>query len=171
MAGVFYGNQQVYEVIVNASRVQDPTRIPAGTLLKIPYVMPRPVVKKTPVRTVRKTVAKPAPAPAPKPVVKDPEPELKTEKALNLLGRAESAFKEGRYGDAWTMGHEASQDLAGKDKARALRLTAATQYAFDKMDAALDDLEKAHELDPEFTPDPAYVNPEMEALYKKASGK
>ena len=46
VAGDFYGNPKVYEVILNASRIEDPTRVPAGTLLKIPYVMPKPVVKK-----------------------------------------------------------------------------------------------------------------------------
>ena len=172
VAGVFYGNEQVYEVIVNASRIQDPTRIPAGTLLKIPYVMPRPVVKKAPVRTVRKPAPKPAPKPTPKPVVtpvvKKPEPDLKTEKAMNLLGKAEGAFREGRYGDAWTMGNEASRDLEGRDKARALRLMASSQYAFGKTDEALDALKRAHELDPGYVPDPAYVNPEMMVLYKEA---
>ncbi|MCJ7498661.1 LysM peptidoglycan-binding domain-containing protein [bacterium] len=172
VAGDIYGNPKVYEVILNASRITDPTRVPAGTLLKIPYVMPRPVVKKAPVRTVRKPAPKPAPKPTPKPVVtpvvKKPEPDLKTEKAMNLLGKAEGAFREGRYGDAWTMGNGASRDLAGKDKAKALRLMASSQYAFGRTDEALDALKRAHELDPEFVPDPAYVNPEMMVLYKKA---
>jgi tetratricopeptide (TPR) repeat protein len=167
VAGVFYGNPKVYEVIVNASRIEDPTRVPAGTVLKIPYVMPRPVVKKTPVRKVRK----PVPKPVPKPVVKKAGPDLKTKKALNLLGQAESVFRQGRFGDAWTMGNKASGDLKGKDKAKALRLLATCQYAFGKTDEALDDLRRAHELDPGFKPDPAYVNPEMRALYKRASRK
>jgi len=47
VAGDIYGNPKVYEVILNASRIEDPTRVPAGTLLKVPYVMPRPIVKKT----------------------------------------------------------------------------------------------------------------------------
>lgn len=164
VAGIFYGNPMVYEVIVNASRIVDPTRVPAGTLLKIPYVMPKPIVKKTPVRKVRK----PAPKAVPKPLVKKSGPDLKAKKALNLLEQAESAFRAGRYGDAWTMGHEASRDLNGKDKAKALRMLAASQYAFGKTDEALDDLRRAHELDPGFKPDPAYVNPEMMGLYKKA---
>ena len=164
VAGAFYGNPRVYEVIVNASRIEDPTRVPAGTVLKIPYVMPRPIVKKAPVRTVRR----PAPKPIPKPAVKKAEPDRKTKKALTLLGKAESKFRAGRYGDAWTMGHDASLNLNGKNKAKALRLLAACQYAFGKSDEALDDLRRAHELDPGFKPDPAYVNPEMMALYKKA---
>jgi len=164
VAGAFYGNPRVYEVIVNASRIEDPTRVPAGTVLKIPYVMPRPIVKKAPVRTVRR----PAPKPVPKPAVKKAEPDRKTKKALTLLGKAESKFRAGRYGDAWTMGHDASLNLNGKNKAKALRLLAACQYAFGKPDEALDDLRRAHELDPGFKPDPAYVNPEMMALYKKA---
>ena len=164
VAGAFYGNPRVYEVIVNASRIEDPTRVPAGTVLKIPYVMPRPIVKKAPVRTVRK----PAPKPVPKPAVKKAEPDRKTKKALTLLGKAESKFRAGQYGDAWTMGHDASLNLNGKNKAKALRLLAACQYAFGKPDEALDDLRRAHELDPGFKPDPAYVNPEMMALYKKA---
>jgi len=172
VAGVFYGNPKVYEVIINASRIEDPTRVPAGTVLKIPYVMPRPVVKKAPVRVVRKPppkqAPKPVPKPAPKQMVKEPEPDPRAEKAMDLLRQAEGVFREGRFGDAWTMGNDASGDLEGRDKARAFRLMAATQYAFGKTDAALDDLKKAHELDPEFVPDPAYVNPEMEALYKKA---
>ena len=165
VAGAFYGNPRVYEVIVNASRIEDPTRVPAGTVLKIPYVMPKPIVKKAPVRTVRR----PAPKPVPKPAVKKAEPDRKTKKALTLLGKAESKFRAGRYGDAWTMGHDASLNLNGKNKAKALRLLAACQYAFGKSDEALDDLGRAHELDPGFKPDPAYVNPEMVKLYKKAS--
>lgn len=175
VAGKIYGNPKVYEVILNASRIQDPTRVPAGTLLKIPYVMPRPVVKKTPVRTVRKPAPKPPPKPTPKPVVtpvaKEPGPDPKAEKALNLLGKAEGAFREGRYGDAWTTGNDASRDLAGREKARALRLMAACQYAFGRTEEALDALKRAHELDPDFKPDPAYVNPEMEALYRKAGNR
>jgi len=167
VAGVFYGNPRVYQVIINASRIEDPTRVPAGTVLKIPYVMPRPIVKKAPVRTVRK----PAPKPAPKPVVKKTGPDRKTKKALSLLEKAESAFKWGRYGDAWTIGNDASGNLMGKDKAKALRLMASCQYAFGKPDEALDDLRRAHELDPGFKPDPAYVNPEMMALYRKAGNR
>jgi hypothetical protein len=45
---------------------------------------------------------------------------------------------------------------------------AACQYAFGKTDEALDALKRAHELDPVFTPDPAYVNPEMMELYEVA---
>ncbi len=171
VAGVFYGNPKVYEVIVNASRIEDPTRVPAGTVLKIPYVMPRPAVKKTPVPAVRKPPPRPAPKPVVKPVVKIPEPDLSAKKALTRLEQAEDAFREGRYGDAWTMGHEASRDLNGKDKARALRLMASCQYAFGKHDEALDDLRRAYELDPGFKPDPAYVNPEMRLLYEQASKK
>jgi tetratricopeptide (TPR) repeat protein len=167
VAGVFYGNPKVYEVIVNASQIEDPARVPAGTVLKIPYIMPKPVVKKTTVSKVRK----PAPKPAPKPVVKKAESALKTKKALNLLEQAEIEFRAGRYGDAWTTGHEASGDLTGKDKAKALRLLAACQYAFGKTDEALEDLRRAYELDPGFKPDPAYVNPEMVVLYEKASRK
>ncbi len=164
VAGVFYGNTKVYQVIINASQIMDPTRVPAGSVLKIPYVMPRPIVKKAPVRTVRK----PAPKPAPKPAVKKAAPNRKTKNALTLLGKGENKFRAGRYGDAWTMGSDASRDLKGKDKARALRLMASCQYAFGKTNVALDDLRRAHELDPGFKPDPAYVNPEMMALYKKA---
>ncbi len=164
VAGVFYGNTKVYQVIINASQIMDPTRVPAGSVLKIPYVMPRPIVKKAPVRTVRK----PAPKPVPKPAVKKAEPDLKAKQAMNLLRKAESKFRAGRYGDAWTMGHDASLNLKGKNKAKALRLLAACQYAFGKPDEALDDLRRAHELDPGFKPDPAYVNPEMVRLYRKA---
>ena len=175
VAGDIYGNPKVYEVILNASRIADPTRVPAGTLLKVPYVMPRPVGKKPPVRTVRKPAPKPAPKPIPKPVVKKvvkkAGPDPKAEKAMNLLGKAKDAFREGRYGDAWTMGNEASRDLEGKDKARALRLMASSQYAFGKTDEALDALKRAHELDPGYVPDPAYVNPEMMALYERASNR
>lgn len=167
VAGDIYGNPKVYEVILNASRIEDPTRVPAGTLLKIPYVMPRPIVKNAPARTVRK----PAPKPAPKPVAKKIQADPKEKKALKLLGQAGGAFREGRFGEAWTMGNDAARDLAGKNKAKALRLMASCQYAFGKTNASLDDLKKAHELDPGFKPDPAYVNPEMLALYKRASGK
>jgi len=171
VAGVFYGNPKVYEVIVNASRIEDPTRVPAGTVLKIPYVMPRPIVKKTSVRTVRKPAPKPAPKPVAKPVVKKPRVDPKAEKALVRLRQAEKAFRMGQFGDAWTMGNDASRDLDGKDKARALRLMASSQYAFGRTDEALDALKRAHELDPAFKPDPAYVNPEMMALYKKAGSQ
>ena len=160
VAGVFYGNTKVYQVIINASQIMDPTRVPAGSVLKIPYVMPRPIVKKAPVRTVRKS--------APKPVVKKSGSDLKAKQAMNLLRKAESSFRAGRFGDAWTMGHDASLNLKGKDKAKALRLLAACQYAFGKTDEALGDLRRAHELDPGFKPDPAYVNPEMVGLYRKA---
>ena len=163
VAEVFYGNPKVYEVIVNASRIADPTRVPVGTVLKIPYVIPKPVVRRTPAVSARK--------PVPKPVEKKPERDHRTEKALNLLSRAERRFREGRYGEAWNMGDEASRDLAGVQRARAYRLLAACQYAFGKTDAALDDLRRAHELDPDFKPDPAYVNPEMMVLYKRAREK
>jgi len=159
--------------------------VPVGTVLKIPYVMPRPVARHKTTRTVGKPVpksiakpatvkppsVKPAPKKATKPEQQKPGPDLKTEKALKLLDRAEQEFKSGKYGDAWTTGNEASHDLAGKDRARALRLTAATQYAFGKTEAALGDLRRAHELDPDFVPDPAYVNPEMRALYERAREK
>ena len=168
VAGDIYGNPKVYEVILNASRIEDPTRVPAGTLLKIPYVIPKPVIRKASVKTVRKPAPKPVPKPAPRPAVKKPAPDLQAEKALSLLTQAEGAFREGRYGDAWTLGHDASGDLTGKDRARALRLMASCQYAFGKTAEALDALKRAHELDPEFVPDPAYVNPEMRALYDKA---
>jgi hypothetical protein len=164
VAGEFYGNPKVYEVIINASRIEDPTRIPAGTLLKIPYVMPKPVIQKAPVKKVQKPASKPTAKPAVKKPAADP-------KALELLKQAETAFREGRYGDAWTMGNDASKTLDGTDKANALRLMAACQYAFGKTDAALDALGRAYELDPGFKPDPAYVNPEMLALYERARGK
>ncbi len=32
----------------------------------------------------------------------------------------------------------------------------------------MDDLKRAHDLDPDFKPDPAYINPEMMKLYEKA---
>lgn len=168
IAGDIYGNPKVYEVILNASRIEDPTRVPAGTLLKIPYVIPKPVIKKVPVKTTRKPVPKPSPKAAAKKPQSQPEPDLKVEKAMVHLRQAENAFREGRFGDAWTIGHEASGDLTGSDRARALRLMAACQYAFGKTPEALDDLRRAHELDPGFVPDPAYVNPEMIELYKIA---
>ena len=171
VAGIFYGNPKVYEVIINASRIEDPTRVPAGTLLKIPYVIPRPVQKKTPVRAARKPTPRPAPKPVPKPVAVKPVPDARAKEAISLLERAEGEFKAGNYGDAWTMGNEASGALQGKVRARAYRLMAAAQYAFGKTDAALEDLQRAHELDPGFRPDPAYVNPEMMALYERAREK
>jgi hypothetical protein len=169
-AGEFYGNPKAFEVILNASRIEDPTRVPAGTLLKIPYVIPRPIVKKEPVKTAPKPAPKPVPKPAPAPVVKRSGSDLDKVKGLRLVRQAETAFKEGRFGDAWTLADEASGSLDGKEKARAYRLMAATQYAFGKIGAAVDDLEKAYGLDPEFVPDPAYVNPEMMELYKRAQG-
>lgn len=165
VAGAFYGNPKVYEVIINASRVKDPTRVPAGALLKIPYVMPKPVMKKAP-KKVQKRTAKPAVKPAVKKASPDPE-EAKV--SLAVLAKADEAFKSGRYGDAWTLADKASRDLDGKEKAGAYRLMAATQYAFGKKDAALHDLKRSYELDPDFMPDPAYVNPEMMELYKRAS--
>ena len=66
------------------------------------------------------------------------------------------------------MVNSAAKGLGGKEKARALRLLAAGQYAFGRMNDALADLKTAHELDPNFKPDPAYVNPEMMELYNKA---
>jgi Flp pilus assembly protein TadD len=107
---------------------------------------------------VKKT--RPAPAPQEKP---------QRQKSLALLGQAETAFRSGQYGEAWTMGNNAAKGLSGKEKARALRLLAAGQYAFGRMDDALADLKAAHKLDPNFKPDPAYVNPEMMELYRKAS--
>jgi hypothetical protein len=171
VAGDIYGNPKVYEVILNASRIEDPTRVPAGTLLKVPYVMPRPIVKKTSVRKVRKPAPKPAKKATIQPIVEKQMSDQKARKAMKLLGQAGIAFRAGRYGDAWTMGNNASRDLTGKDKAKALRLLAASQYAFGRTDEALDDLGRAHELDPGFKPDPAYVNPEMMGLYRKAGNR
>lgn len=175
VAGIFYGNPKVYEVILNASRIEDPTRVPAGALLNIPYVIPKPVQQKAPVRKVSRQPAKPAPKPvpkqAPKPPAKKSVPDTSEKEAMNLLEKAEREFKAGNYGDAWTMGNEASGNLQGREKARACRLMASAQYAFGKTGAALEDLQRAYELDPEFRPDPAYVNPEMMELYRKASGK
>ena len=94
--------------------------------------------------------------------------DTRREKALGLLTRGEDSFRQGQYGDGWTLGHEAAGDLEGKDRARAYRLTAAAQHAFGKPEAALEDLVKARELDPDFKPDPAYVNPEMMELYEEA---
>jgi hypothetical protein len=90
---------------------------------------------------------------------------------MALLGQAEVAYRAGKYGEAWTSGHEASRGLTGAQKAKALRLMAACQYAFRRLGAAEEDLEAAYELDPDFRPDPAYVNPEMMALYERASAK
>jgi len=171
VAGAIYGNPLVYEVIINASRIEDPTRIPAGTLLKIPYVIPRPKVNRAPAKPVKaaaKPVQKKTPNTVPTPAARKPEPDLKAEKARGLLLKADEAFRAGRYGDAWTLAHEASGDLEGPDRARAFRTMAATQYAFGKKEAALNDLIKAHQLEPGYAPDPAYVNPEMMELYEQA---
>jgi LysM repeat protein len=149
----FYGDPKQYPPIMTASGIEDPGHVSAGTLLKIPYLFPKPAVQKTPVK--RK--------------VRQPPPVDK--KALALLDQAEAAYRAGNYGDAWTAGHEASKGLDGRQKARALRLTAACQYAFRRMEAASEDLKEAYELDPDFRPDPAYVNPEMMALYERARGK
>jgi Flp pilus assembly protein TadD len=90
---------------------------------------------------------------------------------MALLEQAETDFRAGRYGEAWTTGNKAARGLKGKEKAKAMRLLAAIQYAFGRIEEALADLKAAHTLDPEFTPDPAYVNPEMMELYKKAKRK
>lgn len=149
----FYGDPRQYAPIMSASGIEDPARVPAGALLMVPYLFPQPNVKSvTNTRETRTTAAA-------------------EDRAITLLGQAEAAYRAGKYGEAWTSGHEASSRLSGVQKAKALRLTAACQYAFRRMDAALDDLRKAHELDPDYRPDPAYVNPEMMALYERAREK
>jgi LysM repeat protein len=149
----FYGDPRQYAPIMSASGIEDPARVPAGSLLMVPYLFPRPDVK-----SVLNTEENRRSASA-------------NDKSMALLGQAEAAYRAGKYGEAWTSGHEASKELDGVQKARALRLTAACQYAFRRKDAALDDLEAAYELDPDFKPDPAYMNPEMMELYRKAGGK
>ncbi len=165
----FYGDPKQFDPILTASAIPDPTRIAAGSRLLIPYILSRPAPERAtkPSRSTspRKPVVKktrPAPAPQEKP---------QRQKSLALLDRAETAFRSGQYGEAWTMGNNAAKGLSGKEKARALRLLAAGQYAFGRMDDALVDLKAAHKLDPNFKPDPAYVNPEMMELYKRARGK
>jgi hypothetical protein len=152
VAGRFYGDPKQFEPILIASGIEDPSRLPAGASLKVPYIFPKPLKK-----------AKPKPRPVPIPSA-DPKRHV----ALGLLDQAETAFRSGQYAEAWTMGNNAAKGLSGKEKARALRLLAAGQYAFGRMDEALADLKTAHVLDPNFKPDPAYVNPEMMELYKKA---
>ncbi len=160
-AGRFYGDPKQYGPIVTASGLEDPGKVPAGASLRVPYLLPAPVVKKA-------AAPRPAPRPAPPQKPPVPPPDTRLLKALDRLARGEAAFRKGDYGDGWTLGHEAAGDLEGKDRARAYRLTAAAQHAFGKPEAALEDLVKAHELEPDFKPDPAYVNPEMMELYKKA---
>lgn len=152
-AGRFYGDPKQFAPIIAASGIEDPTRVPAGSVLKVPYIFPRPVKKPVPVK------------------VEKPVSRASSEKAMILLKEADVDFRAGRYGEAWTAGHEASKGLKGKEKARAIRLLAASQYAFGKTVEALEHLQEAHKLDPDFSPDPAYVNPEMMELYKKAKEK
>ena len=145
-----YGDPKMYAPILIASGIEDPARVPAGALLMVPYLFPRPDT-----RSLAGVPEKKARA-------------AESDKAMALLRQAEEVFRTGSYGDAWNLGHEASKGLDGLEKARALRLLAACQYAFRRMDEALADLKAAHELDPGFRPDPAFVNPEMMALYEKA---
>jgi hypothetical protein len=149
----FYGDYRQYGPIMYASGIEDPARVPAGSLLMVPYLFPKPEVKSEP-HAGGKMSSSPV-----------------SDKALALLGKAEAAYRSGKYGDAWTAGYEASKELNGTQKAKALRLLAACQYAFRRMDEALDDLKTAYELDPDFRPDPVYVNPEMMELYQKAREK
>jgi tetratricopeptide (TPR) repeat protein len=146
----FYGDPRQYTPIVSASDIKDPARVPAGSLLMVPYLFPRPTVKSVPK------------------IREKEESASKADRAMVLLEQAEAAYRAGKYGDAWTSGYEALRGLEGKQKARALRLLAGCQYAFRRMTEALDDLKAAYELDPEYLPDPAYVNPEMLELYRKA---
>lgn len=148
----FYGDPKEYAPILSASGIEEPGRIPAGSLLLVPYRFPDPEIK----------------SPGKTDVKKDEDSGL--EKARALLTQAEEAFRAGKVGDAWNSGYEASKGLAGLEKARALRLLAACQYAFRRMDEALADLAAAYELDPEFKPDPAFVNPELMVLYERAKG-
>ncbi len=52
-----------------------------------------------------------------------------------------------------------------------MRLLAASHYAFGKTAEAFEDIKEANALDPGFSPDPAFVNPEMMELYERAKGK
>jgi hypothetical protein len=164
----FYGDPKQFGPILTASAIPDPTRVAAGARLLIPYILSRPARPKT-VKASRPRSTLP-----PKPVVKKaspvsaPQKNPQRRKSLALLYKAETAFRSGKYAEAWTMGNNAAKGLGGKEKARALRLLAAGQYAFGRMDEALADLKAAHALDPNFKPDPAYVNPEMMRLYKRA---
>jgi len=146
----FYGDPKQFTVIASASGIDDPARVPAGSVLKVPCLLPRPTM-----RTALDTN-------------KSKGTGSGTDKAMALLAQAEALFRAGKYGDAWKTGYEAVKGLEGKEKARALRLLASTQYAFGRMEEALEDLKAAYDLDTEFTPDPAYVNPEMMELYSKA---
>jgi LysM repeat protein len=162
-AGRFYGDLKQFAPIAAASGIKDPSRVPAGSVLKVPYVFPIPAVKAVPkVRSITKFAPPSEKALAEKTV---------SGKALVLLRQAEARYRMGNYGEAWTAGHEASSGLEGKEKARALRLMAASQYAFGKTAEAREDLEKAQALDPDFSPDPAFVNPEMMKLYERARQK
>ncbi|UCG38248.1 MAG: LysM peptidoglycan-binding domain-containing protein [bacterium] len=170
----FYGDPKEYAPVLAASGIADATRVAVGSRLLVPYVLPRPAREEAPPPT-RPRAAKTSPAPAARPTP-PPKPQAESApredtarvEALGLLDRAEAAFRSGEYGDAWTMGHEASKGLQGREKARAYRLLAASQYAFGKNDAALEDLRAAYALDPDHTPDPVLVNPEMMDLYEKA---
>ncbi|MDF1535030.1 MAG: LysM peptidoglycan-binding domain-containing protein [bacterium] len=165
----FYGDPRQFHPILTASAIADPARVAAGSRLLVPYVLSRPAPERAaepsrPATPLKPVIKKSPPAPAPK---EDPQ----RQRSLALLDQAETAFRSGQYGDAWTMGNDAAKGLDAKEKARALRLLAAGQYAFGRMDNALADLKAARELDPDFKPDPAYVNPEMMALYERARGK
>ena len=152
-AGRFYGDPKQYAPIIAASGIEDPLRVRAGSVMKVPYVFPRPAVNTVPGKS-KKVVSVSA-----------------SDKAMTLLGQAEADFRGGKYGEAWTAGHEAARGLEGKEKARAMRLLAVSQYAFGKTVEALEHLKSAYELEPGFSPDPAYVNPEMMKLYERARGK
>jgi hypothetical protein len=149
-AGRFYEDPKQFTPIAVASGIGDPARVPAGTLLKVPYIFPRTVKKPAPVKK------------------EEAEDRASSERAVALLKQAEADFRAGQYGKAWTAGHEASKGLKGENRAKAMRLLAASQYAFGKTVEALEHLREAHRLDPGFSPDPAYVNPEMMELYRKA---
>lgn len=153
-AEMFYGDPMQYTPIITASGIENVSRVPAGSLLMVPYLFPRPNVKTT---LSSRGAGK--------------SPSGMDKEAMALLGEAEAAYRDGKYGEAWTSGHEASRALEGVKKARALRLMAACQYAFRRLDAAEEDLKAAYKLDPDYQPDPAYVNPEMMTLYERARGK
>jgi hypothetical protein len=153
VAALIYGDPKNFAPILLASAVNDPNRVPIGSLLNVPYLFPRPVVKST--LNTDKNMGS----------------EAGSDKAMNFLKQAEASIRAGRYGEAWTAGNKAARGLKGRDKARAMRLLAASQYAFGRNEEALEDLKAAYTLDPEFRPDPAYVNPEMMELYKQAMEK
>jgi len=148
------GDRTAYDLIAIASKIKKPDSVPIGTLIKVPVVLER-------AKKLKPTPAKPAKA--------GPTPSQKANSELaKRIWSAEREFRLGNYQEAKGILLKIEHRLVKPKHAEALRILAASHYAYGDTSLALDTLRKAYALDPSYRPRTSMVNPELLSLHRKA---